>query len=58
MSMLFASGSAGLIGLLFFFAIFTGIAIWAYWPANRDQLEAHGRIPLEDNELQTEGSGT
>ena len=55
MSLLFANASAGLIGLLFFFIIFVGIVVWAYMPANRERLEAHGRIPLDDTEYDKEG---
>ena len=30
--------------------IFLAIAVWAYWPRNRQRLEAHARIPLDDDE--------
>ncbi len=29
--------------------IFLGIVAWAFWPRNKQRLEAHGRIPLEDD---------
>jgi len=30
--------------------LFVGIAVWAFRPKNKDRLERHGRIPLEDND--------
>ena len=47
---LFLSSNAGTVGLLFFFVIFTGIAIWAYLPRNREKLEAHKFIPIKGGE--------
>ena len=35
-----------LIAVTFGFLV---LVIWAFWPGNRDRLEAHGRIPLEDS---------
>lgn len=32
-----------------FFAIFVGWIVWAWWPSNRAQLDAFGRIPLDDD---------
>ena len=31
-------------------AIFIGIVAWAFWPSNKKRLEAHGRIPLDDDD--------
>ena len=31
-------------------AIFVGIVAWAFWPSNKSRLEAHGRIPLDDDD--------
>ena len=42
--------NAGLVGLLFFFGVFTGIAIWAYRPANKSKIEALKNIPLADED--------
>ena len=28
--------------------VFLAIAVWAYWPRNKQRFEAHGRIPLDD----------
>lgn len=50
MKALFASADYGLIGLLFFFAVFVGIAIWAYTPKRKSAIEAHKYIPLDDEE--------
>lgn len=30
-------------------AIFLGIVVWVVWPGRKSKLEAHGRIPLEDD---------
>jgi cytochrome c oxidase cbb3-type subunit IV len=29
--------------------VFLAIAIWAYWPRNKQRFEAHARIPLDDD---------
>ncbi len=34
---------------LWVMGIFIAIAIWAYWPRNRQRFEAHARIPLDDD---------
>ncbi len=44
------SDNAGLTGLLFFFTVFMGIAIWAYRPGGKQALEPHKFIPLEGDE--------
>ncbi|MBV1901882.1 MAG: cbb3-type cytochrome c oxidase subunit 3 [Kordiimonadaceae bacterium] len=41
------SNNAGLTGLLFFFSVFSGVAIWAFRPSARHTIEAHKFIPLE-----------
>lgn len=46
---LFLSAHAGLAGLLFFFAVFVGIALWALHPRNRQRLESHKYIPLSED---------
>jgi cbb3-type cytochrome oxidase subunit 3 len=33
---------------LFFFASFLGWTLWAWWPGNRDTLEAAARMPLDE----------
>lgn len=38
-----------MIGLLFFFSFFTLVAIRTFAPGKKQQIEAHGRIPLEDH---------
>jgi len=30
--------------------IFIAIWVWAFWPSNRQRFEAHGRIPLNDDD--------
>lgn len=29
--------------------LFVGIVAWVYWPGQRKKMEAHARIPLEDD---------
>lgn len=48
MKALFASADFGLVGLLFFFTFFVGVAIWAYRPANKQKLEALKQIPFSE----------
>lgn len=50
MKALFASSDFGLIGLLFFFCMFVGIAIWAYIPGRKNILEELKNIPLRDED--------
>lgn len=33
---------------VFFLLFFTGWALWAYAPSNREHLESCGRLPLEE----------
>ncbi len=49
MHALFSHAGIGLSMLLFFFAIFVGIAVWAYRPANKSVLESYKNIPLREN---------
>ncbi|PIR33540.1 MAG: CcoQ/FixQ family Cbb3-type cytochrome c oxidase assembly chaperone [Alphaproteobacteria bacterium CG11_big_fil_rev_8_21_14_0_20_44_7] len=42
------SGTAGIIGLLFFFIVFLGIAIWTLNPKNKKRIEELKNIPLKD----------
>ena len=30
--------------------LFLGIVAWAYWPKRKSKLQAHGQIPLRDDE--------
>ena len=30
--------------------LFLGIVAWAFWPSNKSKFEAHGNIPLDDDE--------
>lgn len=30
--------------------VFLAIAVWAYWPRNKQRFQAHALIPLEDDE--------
>lgn len=36
-------------GLLFFFAVFVGVLIYALWPKNGAKFEAAARMPLNDD---------
>lgn len=49
MKQIFASADAGLIGLLFFFAIFVGVLVYVFWPGSKDKFKKYGDIPLEDD---------
>lgn len=48
MKELFASGSYGLVGLLFFFAFFISVLVWLFWPGSKKKFEKHGHIPFKD----------
>jgi len=46
----YLSSNAGTIGLLFFFSIFVGVALWAFIPSRKEKVEAYKYIPIvEDN---------
>ncbi|PIW27291.1 MAG: CcoQ/FixQ family Cbb3-type cytochrome c oxidase assembly chaperone [Rhodobacterales bacterium CG15_BIG_FIL_POST_REV_8_21_14_020_59_13] len=36
-------------GLLFFFAVFIGVLVYALWPKNREKFDAAARMPLNDD---------
>ncbi|MDD9912409.1 MAG: cbb3-type cytochrome c oxidase subunit 3 [Alphaproteobacteria bacterium] len=42
------AGWVGSFRLLFFLIFFVGIAVWAFKPSNKDKLEAHAQIPLNE----------
>ena len=48
MKTIFANADAGLFGLMFFFLVFVGIAVWALTPSRKKQLESHKNIPLSE----------
>jgi cytochrome c oxidase cbb3-type subunit IV len=37
------------VGLLYFMAIFIGMAIYAFWPSNKATFDGAARIPLQDD---------
>ncbi len=41
---------SGLIGLLFFFAVFVGIAVWVYQPKRKKEIESLKNIPLKEDD--------
>jgi cytochrome c oxidase cbb3-type subunit 4 len=47
----------GVTGLLIFVALFAGVLIYTFWPANRKRFDRASRIPLEDDEDQTTSRG-
>ena len=49
MKELYANAEMGMIGLLFFFTFFVGVAIWAYLPHNKKKIEAYKNIPLSED---------
>jgi cytochrome c oxidase cbb3-type subunit 4 len=34
---------------LWLMVLFVGIVAWVYWPGRKREIEAHGRIPLDDD---------
>lgn len=40
--------NAGLVGLVFFVSIFTGIVIWAFQPGRKETLESYKYIPFSE----------
>lgn len=40
---------AGIVGLLFFVALFVGVLIYTFWPGNKKRFEEARHIPLEDD---------
>lgn len=45
----YLSQHAGLVGLLFFFSVFVGIALWAFLPARKQLVESYKYIPLSED---------
>lgn len=41
---------AGLIGLLFFFAFFTGVILYVFRPGTKKQYESTAHIPLKEDQ--------
>ncbi|MBF0625216.1 MAG: cbb3-type cytochrome c oxidase subunit 3 [Magnetococcales bacterium] len=35
--------------LVWFFLLFVGIVLWAFWPGNRKRFEQAGRMALDDD---------
>lgn len=50
MKELFASQLFGLIGLLLFVVLFSGVLIWIFKPGAKEELKKHGEIPLKDGQ--------
>ncbi|MEZ5690882.1 MAG: cbb3-type cytochrome c oxidase subunit 3 [Rickettsiales bacterium] len=50
MKEMFASANAGIIGLLFFFILFSAILVWAYSPSRRQDIEKLKNIPFDDED--------
>lgn len=40
---------SGTVGLIFFAVAFAGIFWWAYNPKNKEKMEEHGKIPLNED---------
>lgn len=45
----FLASIAQSAGILYFMAIFIGMAAYAFWPANKDKFDAAARMPLQDD---------
>lgn len=50
MKELFASPAAGMIGLLFFFLFFCGVAFWTFRPGAKKKYDEIAEIPLKEDE--------
>lgn len=50
MKELFASGSAGLGGLLFFFLFFCGVIVWVMRPGSKNEYKKDAEIPLKEDQ--------
>lgn len=50
MKEIFASGSYGLVGLLFFFAFFTFVLFRTLRPSAKKEYQDDGNIPFRENE--------
>ena len=50
MKQFFASADAGLIGLIFFFVFFCGVALWTYRPGAKKAYQNHADIPLKESQ--------
>ena len=44
------SSFAKQFALVWFFLIFLGVAVWAFWPSNKKKFDEMGRMPLDDEE--------
>lgn len=45
----FLANIAQSAGILYFMAIFIGMAVYALWPSNKDKFDAAARVPLQDD---------
>lgn len=45
----FLRDHAGMIGLLFFFIVFVGVALWAFLPSQKQKLESYKFLPLQED---------
>ena len=46
----------GMVGLVLFLMLFTGVVTFVLWPGNRKGFEEASRIPLEKEDLNPGGS--
>lgn len=44
------SSAAASLWVVWFFVLFIGVIVWAYWPKRRSTLEGHGQIPLRGDD--------
>jgi cbb3-type cytochrome oxidase subunit 3 len=45
------------VALILFFAVFLVVAAWIFAPGRRAEMDAAGRLPLDDHDLTTERPG-
>lgn len=50
MKELFASGTFGTIGLIFFFVFFMGVIVWVLRPGAKTKYKEDAQIPLKEND--------
>ncbi len=49
MQAIFANPAIGTWMLIFFFAVFVAIALWAFRPKNKEKMDQYAKIPLVED---------
>ena len=45
----YINSNAGVIGLLFFFSVFVGVALWSFSPSRKEKIESYKYIPIVED---------